>query len=55
MTAFLFARDLFKEEVLKNEVDVTLMFDEHNPTVEDEILNERLSEVFIRPKQPLLS
>lgn len=39
MTALLFARDLFKTEVLQDKINTRFMFDEHNPTVEDEIVS----------------
>lgn len=39
MTAFLFARDLFFEEILEKQINVKLMFDEHNPTVPEEIVS----------------
>lgn len=38
MTSLLFAKDLFKTEVLNSELNFRFMFDESNPTVEDEIV-----------------
>lgn len=38
MTSLLFAKDLFKSEVLYSELNFRFMFDESNPTVEDEII-----------------
>ena len=50
MTSFLYARDTFKQEVFSETPDIALklMFDEHNPTVEDEIVTQSLSEVIVR-------
>jgi hypothetical protein len=42
MTALLFAKDLFKSEVLKSALNIRFMFDEHNPTVEDEMVMQKL-------------
>ena len=49
MTAFLYARDLFKSELLQSKVNITLMFDSDNPTNEEEIITEKLDKVLIRP------
>lgn len=43
MTAFLFAKDTFKQEILNDEeIAIKLMFDEHNPTVDDEVVTQAL-------------
>lgn len=49
MTSLLFARDLFRSEILKSELNFKFMFDEHNPTVEDEIVAQQLDNVLIKP------
>ena len=49
MTAFLYARDLFRSEYLQDAVNLRLMFDSQNPTVEDEVVTQRLTEVLLRP------
>jgi hypothetical protein len=48
MTAFLYAIDVLKEEV-GGLTDVQLMFDEENPTNGEEILQEKLSDVMVKP------
>ena len=52
MTALLYAKDLFKSEILKEKVNIQFRFDHENPTVEEEILNERLEQVLVRPLTP---
>lgn len=48
MTALLFARDYLKEMI--GHQDVTLMFDEEMPTSAEEILEQRLERVLMKPK-----
>jgi hypothetical protein len=52
MTALLYAKDLFKSEILKEKINIQFRFDHENPTVEEEILNERLEQVLVRPLTP---
>ena len=49
MTAFLYAKDLFKAEFLQDALNLRLMFDSQNPTVEDEVVTQRLADVLLRP------
>ena len=49
MTAFLFAKDLFKTELLQSKVNIILMYDSDNPTNEEEIITEKIDKVLIRP------
>ena len=48
MTSLLFAKDYFKE--LTGLTEVVLMFDEEMPTNEEEILEQRLENVLVKPK-----
>ena len=48
MTSLLFAKDYFKEMVGLTEV--TLMFDEEMPTNEEEIIEQKLEKVLVKPK-----
>lgn len=48
MTSLLFARDYLKEMI--GHQDVTLMFDEEMPTSAEEILEQRLERVLMKPK-----
>ena len=48
MTGLLFARDYLKEMI--GHQDVTLMFDEEMPTSAEEILEQRLERVLMKPK-----
>jgi hypothetical protein len=49
MTSYLYAKDLFKSELLKGQVNIRLMFDQHNPTVDEEVVTQRLQKVLVRP------
>ena len=49
MTALLIAKRTFLEKIDVKEAD--LMFDKDNPTIEEEILQEGLTEVLVRPKK----
>ena len=49
MTAILFAKDLFKTELLQSKVNIILMYDSDNPTNEEEIITEKIDKVLIRP------
>ena len=50
MTSLLWALDFFKEQVLENKINkVKLMFDEDNPTNEEEILEQALEQVILKP------
>ena len=50
MTTLLYAKDFFKETLLQKKVNnLTLMFDEDNPTNEEEILTEEISTVLVKP------
>ena len=48
MTALLIAKKTFLEKIGEKEAD--LMFDRDNPTIEEEILQEGIIEVLVRPK-----
>jgi hypothetical protein len=48
MTALLIAKATFLNKIGLKDVD--LMFDEDNPTIEEEILQEGLTEVLVKPK-----
>ena len=48
MTALLIAKATFLKKIWLK--DVELMFDQDNPTIEEEILQEGLTEVLVRPK-----
>ena len=48
MTSLLFAKDYFKE--LTGLSEVILMFDEEMPTNEEEILEQKLESVLVKPK-----
>ena len=48
MTSLLFARDYLKEMI--GHQDITLMFDEEMPTSAEEILEQRLERVLMKPK-----
>ena len=48
MTALLIAKKTFMEKIGESEVE--LMFDRDNPTIEEEILQEGITEVLVRPK-----
>ena len=52
MTALMYAKDLFKSEILQEKVQIQFRFDYDNPTVEEEILHERLEKVLVRPLTP---
>ena len=44
MTALLYAKDFFKKTLFQDKVyDFKLMFDQDNPTNEEEILTEKIS------------
>ena len=45
----MFARDLFKTELLESKVNIILMYDSDNPTNEEEIITEKIDKVLIRP------
>ena len=49
MTALLIAKKTFFEKIGVKEAD--LMFDKDNPTIEEEILQEGITEVLVRPKK----
>lgn len=49
MTSLQFAITLFKSEILKDKVNVKLMFDEHNPTAAEEIIQQQLETVLLKP------
>ena len=53
MTALLIAKKTFFEKIGVKEAD--LMFDKDNPTIEEEILQEGISEVLVRPKKQKVS
>lgn len=48
MTSLLFAKDYLKE--MTGLTDVILMFDEEMPTNEEEILEQKLENVLVKPK-----
>ena len=48
MTSLLFAKDYFKE--ITGLTEVVLMFDEEMPTNEEEILEQKLENVLVKPK-----
>ena len=48
MTALLIAKKTFMESLGIKEAD--LMFDKDNPTIEEEILQEGITEVLLKPK-----
>jgi hypothetical protein len=49
MTALLWAKDHFQSVLLEKKFpSIKLMYDEENPTNEEEILNEDLEEIFIK-------
>lgn len=49
MTALLIAKRTFLQKIGVKEAD--LMFDKDNPTIEEEILQEGITEVLVRPKK----
>lgn len=50
MTALLFAKRTLAESIGLSIKQVDLMFDNENQTVEEEILQEGISEIMIKPK-----
>jgi len=52
MTALLVAKRIFLEKI--GVKDCELMFDRDNPTIEEEILQEGLIEVLVKPKHQIL-
>ena len=49
MTALLIAKRTFLQKIGVKEAD--LMFDKDNPTIEEEILQEGITDVLVRPKK----